>query len=111
MAINYAVEHTIAASTVSRVPLLLRPFLAPCLPPVKKLHQTLDQAERLLRPILKVRRQSAEGLDSEEFDDMLQWLIISQMKSGRQQDTEIVGLQLTLSFTSIHTTASTATNA
>ncbi|KAJ5019546.1 Isoflavone reductase-like protein P3 [Colletotrichum sp. SAR 10_99] len=66
-----------------------------------------------LGPVVTARRDAMAKADYEKPDDMLQWLIDAQDKSknGSRNDAELAIWQLGASFTAIHTTTATATNA
>ncbi|KAI3392860.1 hypothetical protein diail_5035 [Diaporthe ilicicola] len=104
---------TAAIQAVGFISPWLRPFLASRAPQVKKLHHRFQQADEFLRPVVTARRQAernhSEGKDKP--DDMLQWLMDSQVKFGEQSDRAISKYQLSLTFAAIHTTTAALTNA
>lgn len=109
--INYTMDLMTAVHLVAFVPRLLRPFVCPHLPQVKKLQQRIREADEFLRPIVTKRLENAKLPGYEKPDDMLQWIIDSQEKFGDKGDKELAKMQLGISFAAIHTTTLTTTNA
>jgi len=107
-AINYTVELMNARRAVERLRPWQRPFLGNRLPEVKKLDERLVKADKFMRPIVAARRQLQ---DSENPNDMLQWMMDGQGKFHEYTTEELARMQLALSFAAIHTTSVTATNA
>ncbi|KAJ0280642.1 hypothetical protein COL940_006139 [Colletotrichum noveboracense] len=112
-AINYTVDMVNAVLGVMGLPAWRRRFSSRRLPEVKKLFQRFKEAEDFLGPAVTARRDAMAKADYEKPDDMLQWLIDAQDKSkhGSRNDAELAIWQLGASFTAIHTTTATATNA
>ncbi|KAF4814196.1 Cytochrome P450 monooxygenase ATR2 [Colletotrichum siamense] len=112
-AINYTVDMVNAVLGVMGLPAWRRRFSSRRLPEVKKLFQRFKEAEDFLGPVVTARRDAMAKTDYEKPDDMLQWLIDAQDKSknGSRNDAELAIWQLGASFTAIHTTTATATNA
>ncbi|KAF4813025.1 Cytochrome P450 monooxygenase ATR2 [Colletotrichum tropicale] len=112
-AINYTVDMVNAVLGVMGLPAWRRRFSSRRLPEVKKLFQRFKEAEDFLGPVVTARRDAMAKADCEKPDDMLQWLIDAQDKSknGSRNDAELAIWQLGASFTAIHTTTATATNA
>ncbi|KAK2753207.1 ent-kaurene oxidase [Colletotrichum kahawae] len=112
-AINYTVDMVNAVLGVMSLPAWRRRFSSRRLPEVKKLFQRFEEAEDFLGPVVTARRDAMSNADYEKPDDMLQWLIDAQDKSknGSRNDAELAIWQLGASFTAIHTTTATATNA
>ncbi|KAF3807008.1 Ent-kaurene oxidase [Colletotrichum gloeosporioides] len=112
-AINYTVDMVNAVLGVMGLPAWRRRFSSRRLPEVKKLFQRFKEAEDFLGPVVTARRDAMANADYEKPDDMLQWLIDAQDKSknGSRNDAELAIWQLGASFTAIHTTTATATNA
>ncbi|KAI8188503.1 Cytochrome P450 monooxygenase ATR2 [Colletotrichum sp. SAR 10_66] len=112
-AINYTVDMVNAVLGVMGLPAWRRRFSSRRLPEVKKLFQRFKEAEDFLGPVVTARRDAMAKADYEKPDDMLQWLIDAQDKSknGSRNDAELAIWQLGASFTAIHTTTATATNA
>ncbi|KAF6833551.1 ent-kaurene oxidase [Colletotrichum plurivorum] len=111
--INYTVDLMTAVHIVAFLPGPLRPILAPFLPPVRKLHRRIAEAEAVFKPIVEARKkaQAARGDDYQEPDDMLQWMMHAQSKFGEMSDRALAQNQLGVSFAAIHTTSLTTTNA
>ncbi|KAI8311784.1 Cytochrome P450 monooxygenase [Colletotrichum sp. SAR11_59] len=112
-AINYTVDMVNAVLGVMGLSTWRRRFSSRRLPEVKKLFQRFKEAEDFLGPVVTARRGAMAKADYEKPDDMLQWLIDAQDKSknGSRNDAELAIWQLGASFTAIHTTTATATNA
>ncbi|KAI8282723.1 Cytochrome P450 monooxygenase [Colletotrichum sp. SAR11_57] len=112
-AINYTVDMVNAVLGVMGLPAWRRRFSSRRLPEVKKLFQRFKEAEDFLGPVVTARRDAMAKADYEKPDDMLQWLIDAQdkCKNGSRNDAELAIWQLGASFTAIHTTTATATNA
>ncbi|EKG14399.1 Cytochrome P450 [Macrophomina phaseolina MS6] len=107
---NYA-GHVMAAGTAaSRVPLWLRPVLAPRLPEVKKLDALLAEAEAFMRPVIEERKRGmAEGKPAE--GDLLQWMLeTDRARFGLEDDRKVVTAYLGFVFAAIHSTTVVATN-
>ncbi|KAL0941723.1 Ent-kaurene oxidase 7 [Colletotrichum truncatum] len=111
--INYTVDLMTAVHMVSFLPGPLRPFVAPFLPPLKKLNRRIAEAEAVFRPIVEARRQAKaeKGDDYQEPDDMLQWMMNAPAKFGEVDNRTMAQNQLGISFAAIHTTSLTTTNA
>ncbi|KAG9258879.1 cytochrome P450 [Emericellopsis atlantica] len=109
--INYTIDLMTAVHLISFTPSWLRPLVAPILPPVRKLHRRIKEADAFLRPVVAARREAAKSPDYQEPDDMLQWLMNSQAKFGAKNDKELAKNQLGISFAAIHTTTLTTLNA
>ncbi|KAK0610723.1 cytochrome P450 [Bombardia bombarda] len=108
--INYTLELMEVQRAVSLMPLWKRPFLANRLPQVKKLDARIKKAHEFLRPVLATRMRL--GKDDEKPDDMLQWIMDTQTKSGVTATEELLAkLQLGITFAAIHTTTMSTTNA
>lgn len=72
----------------------------------------MDTAVRLLKPVIKARRE-AEGTEGyEKPNDMLQWMMDRRIKSNaRDRDYQYLAqIQLTLAFAAIHTTTISTTH-
>lgn len=109
--INYTTDLMTAVHIISFVPSFLRPIVAGWLPPTRKLHQRIAEAEAVFRPIVEARKQASKNPDYQEPDDMLQWILNAQKKFGDLSDRELAMSQLGVSFAAIHTTSMTTTNA
>ncbi|CCF36957.1 ent-kaurene oxidase [Colletotrichum higginsianum] len=110
-AINYTIDVMVAVYMIGLVPVWLRPFLAPRLPFVKKLEKRIQEADDFLRPVVKERRTAMQDPSLASHDDMLQWIINSEIKRGNVDDKAVAKLQLSVSMAAIHTTTLTALNA
>ncbi|KAF6833650.1 ent-kaurene oxidase [Colletotrichum plurivorum] len=112
-AINYTMDMVNAVLAVMHLPAWRRRFSSRRLPEVKKLLQRFQEAEDFLGPVVTARREATQGQGYEKPDDMLQWFIDAQEKSktGSRNDAELAIWQLGASFTAIHTTTATVTNA
>lgn len=110
-AINYTMEVMGAQRAVQRLQPWQRPFLAPRLPPVKRLQQRLKEAHAFMQPVVDRRRAAAGDPSYEKPNDMLQWLIDDQDKFPDKNSQNLAQVQMGLGFAAIHTTTLTATNA
>lgn len=110
-ATKYTVELMTAVYIIHFIPVWMRPFLSPFIPQVRKLQRRIRQVEGFLKPIVVARRDAVHKSGYQKPDDLLQWIIDSQMKLGEQDDQELAKLQLGVSFAAIHTTTLTTTNA
>ncbi|KAF5024477.1 hypothetical protein F66182_3417 [Fusarium sp. NRRL 66182] len=110
-AINYTLEVTGAGRAVQTMRPWLRPFLAPSLPVVKKLHQRIAEAEAFLEPVVSQRIQAMADPSYEKPDDFLQWLIDGKDKFQDKNSQNLAKVQLGLTFAAVHTTTLTGTNA
>jgi cytochrome P450 len=111
VSVNYTLYLLEAVNAVSGISPWLRFFLAARTPEVKKVRQSIDDADKVLRPVVTARREAARNIDYQKPDDMLQWIMDSQSKFGQKNDRELARIQLNTSFAAIHTTTVTATNA
>ncbi|KAF2116783.1 cytochrome P450 monooxygenase-like protein [Lophiotrema nucula] len=105
--INYTMELIAAQREIKKVRPMLRPFLAPRLPEVKRLRKREEEAKVLLEPIVQARLDALKKPGFEKPDDMLQWFI----NRGEGADLhKLAKLQLGVIFAAIHTTSLTVTN-
>ena len=111
VSVNYTLDLLEAVNAVSGIYPWFRFFLAARTPEVKKVRQSIDDADKVLRPVVTARREAARNIDYQKPDDMLQWIMDSQSKFGQKNDRELARIQLNTSFAAIHTTTVTATNA
>lgn len=108
---NYTVLMIQAVFAIKKIRPWLRPFLAPCLPEIKKLREMETRAAKHLQPIVRGRMEAAKNdPDWQEPDDMLQWLLKRASDKGNASVTDLAKTQLGLIFAAIHTTTMTATN-
>jgi hypothetical protein len=110
-AINYTLELMAARGAVRSLPPWRRPFSAPRLPEVKRLHTRMAEAHAILQPVVDHRRAACKDPTYEKPDDMLQWLIDGHDKFTDKNSQDLAMVQLVLSFAAIHTTTLTAMNA
>lgn len=108
VAIDYTLNVMTALRAVQDLRPWMRPFLADRLPAVRKLHQTIKNANALLEPVVRKRREEA---GSQKRDDMLQWLMDGQHKFPDENSQNLAKIQLDITFAAIHTTTLTAANA
>ncbi|KAK1999549.1 cytochrome P450 [Colletotrichum falcatum] len=109
-AINYTVDVMKALRKVSNMRPWMRPFFAPRKPEVRNVQKRIAKAVDFLKPIVQSRREASGDPDYQKPDDMLQWMIEAQEKSGDKDDKKLARYQLGISFAAIHTTSLTATN-
>lgn len=108
-AIKYTLELMDVRQAVDALTPWLRPFKARFLPELKTLNNRLKQVDAFMQPIVQARYELTE--DDEKPDDMLQWLIDDQVKSGGIWSTlRQARMQLGITFAAIHTTTLTTTN-
>lgn len=110
--INYTLEVMNAVQDINSMN-WFRDLRAPYLPSVKRLDRRVEQALKFLLPVVQGRLDAAKkDPEWERPDDMLQWIMDSLLKDGKEINVEnIARLQLGLSFAAIHTTTLSTTNA
>jgi cytochrome P450 len=96
---------------IKKIRPFFKPWSAPRLPSVQKLHEAQKNLASFLEPVIQARRD-AEKNDPEwqKPDDMLTWLMNRQGEFGVKSTKHLAQLLLGLIFASIHTTTLTATN-
>jgi cytochrome P450 len=100
-----------AQQEIKQIRPLFKPWSAPRLPSVKRLHDAQKNLVSFLEPVVQARKD-AEKNDPEwqKPDDMLSWLMNRQGEFGLRSTQHLAQLLLGLIFASIHTTTLTATN-
>ncbi|KZL80201.1 ent-kaurene oxidase [Colletotrichum incanum] len=110
LAANYAADAFGGPKLLQVFPKASRPFVAPFLPPLRRVWKAHRRITELLGPAIETRRNAVvEG--QQVPDDMLQWIIKNahRFRDEIKTDGDIARLQLSLSAVAIHTTALTAT--
>lgn len=95
-----------AAAQLRLWPEILRPLAANFLPKCHKIRQQLEEAKKIIMPVIKERyeaREAAikEGRPAETYHDAIQWL---DENSQGQKAFHPAAMQLALSTAAIHTT-------
>jgi hypothetical protein len=102
--INYTVDAVMAVAPVKDIYPLLRPFVAPRLPEVRRIQQHRINGARLLEPILVERLENLKVPGFKPPTDMIQFII--QSSGGKAGDILFqCHMQMTISMAAIHTTA------
>lgn len=100
-----------AQRDIKKIRPLFKPWSAPRLPSVQKLHEAQKDLAKFLEPIIQARRDAEkDDPDWQKPDDMLTWLMSRQGQYGVKSAHHLAQLVLGLIFASIHTTTLTATN-
>ncbi|KAI6355514.1 hypothetical protein MCOR25_008160 [Pyricularia grisea] len=110
LAAHYAADAFGGPVILQMFPKAMRRFVAPLVPPIRRVWKAHHRIAALLGPAIAARRNTDP--DSQSIpDDMLQWLIENshQFPDEIKEDGDIARLQLSLSAVAIHTTALTAT--
>ncbi|KAL0938409.1 ent-kaurene oxidase [Colletotrichum truncatum] len=110
LAANYAADAFGGPKLLQIFPKRSRAFVAPLLPPLRRVWKAHRRITTLLGPAIQARRDAALA-GHEVPDDMLQWIIKNahRFPAEIKADGDIARLQLSLSAVAIHTTALTAT--
>lgn len=109
---DYTVDAVRASEDIRLWPMFLRPIVAPFMASYKKIMNELDEAKRMIEPILEERRRNKEaalrlGKPILYNNDAMEWM--EQTARGRPYDQ--AAMQLTLSVVAIHTTSDMTTQA
>jgi hypothetical protein len=106
--INYAIDANMAVAPVKGIYPLLRPFIAPRLPEVRRIKQHRINGARLLKPILVERLENLKIPGFKPPTDMIQFVI---QNSGEKTGDVLFQchMQMIISLASIHTTAMSMT--
>lgn len=111
LAVQYSMQLSAAQEDIKRLRPMFKPWTAPRLDSVKKLHEAKKQAREFLEPIIRARREAKlHDPDWVEPDDMLSWLMKRQEDVGDTSTDRAARMQLGLTFAAILTTTLTATN-
>jgi cytochrome P450 len=111
MAVNYAMLLNTAQEDIKRLRPIFKPWTAPRLQSVKKLHEARKELEEFLAPIVQSRRDAkVHDPNWIEPDDMLSWLMKRQEEVGDTSTKRAAAMQLGLNFAAILTTTLTTTN-
>lgn len=111
LAIEYTMQLISAQLEIKQLRPLFRPWTAPRLESVRKLHTAERDAYEFLRPIIQTRRDAQKNdPDWKAPDDMLSWTMKRQEETGDPSLRRAAKMQLALIFAAIHTTTMTATN-
>lgn len=111
--ITWARDCMLVAYTSQMVPTLIRPYVAPFLPHVRKAQRTLRFAQETMAPIV---RDVLNDHDPEKTNRLkvgsrgtfVTWLL-NHMPESQKNSTRVGINQMVLSFVSIHSTSSTMT--
>ncbi|PSN68834.1 ent-kaurene oxidase [Corynespora cassiicola Philippines] len=109
--INYTTDLIVAQRALKQIRPILKPFVGPRLPEVKRLREREEKAKAFLAPVIQAR-QDAEANDPnwEKPDDLLQWFLARGDDYGIKTAEQMSKLQLGITFAAIHTTTMTVTN-
>ncbi|KAH8424975.1 uncharacterized protein LDX57_002721 [Aspergillus melleus] len=102
--VNYTVDAFVAAYILRLFPKFMRPFASRFIPQCRKLRNELDEARRIIDPVVESREKRNVPLDlppNAAVEDGFSWL--EQCANGRVYDPVIA--QLSLSVVAIHTTS------
>ena len=111
LAIEYTMQLINAQLDIKKLRPIFRPWTAPRLESVRKLHQAEKDAHAFLAPIIKSRQDAKKNdPDWQAPDDMLSWTMKRQEATGDSSIERTARMQLGLIFAAIHTTTMTATN-
>ena len=111
LAVNYALLLNTAQEDIKRLRPIFKPWTAPRLASVRKLHEARKQAEEFLKPVIQSRRDAKDNDPNWiDPDDMLSWLMKRQEENGDTTTKRAAAMQLGLNFAAIFTTTLTATN-
>ncbi|KAL3459578.1 cytochrome P450 [Aspergillus heterothallicus] len=110
--VTYAVDSFFAAEALRLWPSFLRPLVASSVPNVRKIQTELEEARRIIAPVLERRKAEKQaaidaGREPEKYNDALEWM--EQCAKGRSYDAAVA--QLSLSLAAIHTTSDMLTQA
>ena len=84
---GYAANVTLTIGFLRLFPGFMRPFVAPFLPPVRKVQSNLQLAKSALIPIINQRREAEKGdVNYKTPDDFLQWMIDAAVDEQARPD-------------------------
>jgi hypothetical protein len=73
---SYTMDVVHAIEAIKKLRPWLKPFLAPSLPEVRRLHERERKGARYLQPIIEERQNAAKNdTNWQQPDDMLQWIL------------------------------------
>lgn len=110
---NYTIYIMQAVTAIKTIRPILKPFLAPRLPEIRRLRDLEKRATAFLEPIIHTRMEAKKDRKGEqEPDDMMEWLFnrMAQDNNGAVSVEKFTKIQLALIFAAIHTTTMTTTN-
>ena len=107
--INYTMDIFAAVPQIRKLNPILKPFLAPWLPEVRRIKQNRIKGARLLRPILEKRFTDMKNPDFKPPADMIQFSIEHSGAKGEDALFQSF-VQMVASFAAIHTTAMNVTH-
>ncbi|KAJ5379969.1 uncharacterized protein N7496_002397 [Penicillium cataractarum] len=103
--VNHTVSFFMAVEALRVWPKILRPLAAKFSPMCKNLRAEIEEARRIITPILENRRAQRQAHSkyaaSTKPDDLIEWL--EETADGRSYDA--AGAQLKISVAAIHTTS------
>ncbi|KAL4758909.1 cytochrome P450 [Aspergillus foveolatus] len=104
--VAYTVDSFLAAEALRMWPTFMRRLVAPFIPGVQKIRTELEQARRIIIPVLEKRKAEkqaaiAAGKNPARYNDAMEWM--EQCAKGRPYDAAVS--QLSLSLGAIHTTS------
>ncbi|KAL5448482.1 hypothetical protein PMIN07_001004 [Paraphaeosphaeria minitans] len=111
LSIEYTMQLITAQLEIKKIRPLFKPWSAPRLDSVKKLHTSRKDLANFLEPIIQARRDAEKSdPDGQRPDDMVAWLMNRNGEFGIKSTHHLAQIVLGLIFASIHTTTLTATN-
>ncbi|KAL1605327.1 hypothetical protein SLS60_004875 [Paraconiothyrium brasiliense] len=111
LSIDYTMQLITAQLDIKKLRPLFKPWFAPRLPSVQRLHEAEKNLASFLEPVVRARQDAEKNdPDWQKPDDMLTWLMNRQGEFGIRSTHQLAKLLLGLVFASIHTTTLTATN-
>ncbi|CBF80737.1 hypothetical protein AN8530.2 [Aspergillus nidulans FGSC A4] len=104
--VAYTVDSFLAAQALRMWPTFMRRLVAPFIPGVQKIRAELEEARRIILPVLEKRKAEkqtaiAAGKTPARYNDAMEWM--EQCAKGRPYDAAVS--QLSLSLGAIHTTS------
>ncbi len=109
---HYALDIMSAQRAIYKMHPWLRPFFFEWLPEIRQLRKRTEEGFALFEPLIKVREDMQRDMPESELpDDVIQWMIANRHKFDNEDRRDLVYSQLGLTFSAIHSTTSTLTNA
>ena len=109
---HYALDVMSAQRAIYRMHPWLRPLFAEWLPEIRQLRKRTEEGFALFEPLIKAREDMQRDMPESELpDDVIQWMIANRHKFDNEDCHDLVYSQLGLTFSAIHSTTSTLTNA
>jgi ent-kaurene oxidase len=110
LCVDYSINVFTTSLTLRMFPPFTHPLVARLLPSRRLIRQNIQAAERILAPIIEGYDQRLKDRKEDELPTMLDWMLENDPGKERQIE-ELAVRQLILTLASIHSTASTVTQA